>query len=184
MSEATVIKSSSAKRSTKSDTNTVDDELSSTTQTSNAKPNRSDLKISCIEEERLGLGIGDFAEMFITPVSSSGNQVEVEVQGPFEVVQVDNSKTAILRLSPIDGTTSYSFDNLVSAAKQGRVTVKKVRTDLSYFLHRDTRTSILHKNNITFHFINNFMLKFVDKNAVHCGPRFTLIDAGVGMSVF
>ena len=82
-----------------------------------------EMKISCIEEERLGLGIGDLAEIFITP-DPTGVTSFNSPYGPFKVLKVESSKTVVLSVD-IDGGSDELF-KVMSAIKQGRGTVKKV----------------------------------------------------------
>lgn len=86
-----------------------------------------EMKISCIEEERLGLGIGDLAEIFITP-DPTGVTSFNSPYGPFKVLKVESSKTVVLSVD-IDGG-SDELIKVMSAIKQGRGTVKKVSDEM------------------------------------------------------
>jgi hypothetical protein len=95
----------------------------------------SELRISCIEEERLGFGIGDFAEIVI--ISSAADSGLLVPLGPFEVVKVENSKTAVLKLSHQADDLSQLSELIINAVKLGGATIKKVtRTVLTYFFFR------------------------------------------------
>lgn len=85
-----------------------------------------ELKVSCIEEERLGFGIGDFAEIVIA--SSSAGSGSLVPLGPFEVVKVVNSKTAVLKLHHQAEDMSEFTALIIGSVKQGAVTIKKVRS--------------------------------------------------------
>ena len=85
------------------------------------------IKITSIEEERLGLGIDDFAELIISPSTSGLNQVDSPL-GPFKVIKVDSSKSVVLSVDISDDGENQMImiGNLIDAVKQGRVTMKKV----------------------------------------------------------
>lgn len=93
-----------------------------------------ELRISCIDEERLGFGIGDFAEIVLASgAADSGPQAPL---GPFEVVKVENSKTAVLKLRHVADQLSQYSAFIISAVKLGSATIKKVTSSASiiYFL--------------------------------------------------
>ena len=96
-------------------------------------PERNDafeLKISCIEEERLGLGINDYTELIISPDSNNSDPIESPL-GPFKVIRVDNSKSVVISIDVNDKNNNKNqlidIQKIISAVKQGRVTMKKVK---------------------------------------------------------
>ena len=91
-----------------------------------------DLKITCIEEERLGLGIDDFVELIISPNTNGFNHVEPPL-GPFKVIKVDSSKSVVLSVDIGNKGENQvkNISHLIDAVKQGRVTMKKVSVKYS-----------------------------------------------------
>ena len=84
-----------------------------------------DIRVECIDEERLGLGIGDYADVtFLGNVLSS---IYSPPLGPYEVTRVDNSKTAVLRIRTLSDKWSEIADQLLTKIKAGKATIKKVK---------------------------------------------------------
>ena len=78
----------------------------------------------------MGLGINDYTELIISPDSNNSDPIESPL-GPFKVIRVDNSKSVVIS---IDVNDKYNNKNqlidiqkIISAVKQGRVTMKKVK---------------------------------------------------------
>lgn len=87
--------------------------------------NTIDIRVECIEEERLGLGIGDYADVTLLDSISDGSIAPP--LGPYEVIRVDNSKSAVLRIRTLSDRWSEITDQLLIKIKAGKATVKKVR---------------------------------------------------------
>lgn len=85
-----------------------------------------DIRVECIDEERLGLGIGDYAD--ITLLDSISDGMIAPPLGPYEVIRVDNSKSAVLRIRTFSDKWSEMAEQLLMKIKAGRATVKKVRS--------------------------------------------------------
>lgn len=88
--------------------------------------NTVDVRVECIDEERLGLGIGDYAD--VTLLDSNSDGVIAPPLGPYEVIRVDNSKSAVLRIRTLSDKWSEVADQLLMKIKAGKATVKKVRS--------------------------------------------------------
>ena len=88
--------------------------------------NTIDIRVECIDEERLGLGIGDYAD--ITLLDSNSDGTIAPPLGPYEVIRVDNSKSAVLRIRTFSDKWSEMASQLIMKIKAGKATVKKVRS--------------------------------------------------------
>ena len=96
------------------------------------------VRISSIDEEKLGFGIGDVVELIVVSStdgttgtggtgagSSSGTGSTTSLTG--HVTRVDNSKTAVVTLSSKEVHTLGGIERVCASAVQGRVTVKKTK---------------------------------------------------------
>ena len=115
-----------------------DDGKDSSSQT-NGKDATIALRISSIDEEKLGFGIGDMVELII--VSSTGASGATTAGGggsggsagagtstlTGHVTRVDNSKTAVVSLSSNVIHTLGGIEKVCASAAQGRITVKKTK---------------------------------------------------------
>ena len=88
--------------------------------------NSVDISVECIDEERLGLGIGDYADVTFLDNDSSGEHALPG--GPYEVIRVDNSKRAVLRFRTLTDKWSEMVDQFLTKIKAGKATIKKVRS--------------------------------------------------------
>jgi hypothetical protein len=88
--------------------------------------NTVDIRVECIDEERLGLGIGDYAD--VTLLDSNSDGMIAPPLGPYEVIRVDNSKSAVLRIRTLSDKWSEMADQILLKIKAGKATVKKVRS--------------------------------------------------------
>jgi hypothetical protein len=70
------------------------------------------LRIACIDEEKLGLGIGEFAEIIDS---------EAHEYGPFEVLAVESSKAVVLNVY-----REETREKLLGITKRGKAVLKKV----------------------------------------------------------
>lgn len=86
--------------------------------------NTFDIRVECIDEERLGLGIGDYAD--VTLLDSNSDGMIAPPLGPYEVIRVDNSKSAVLRIRTFSDKWSEMASHLIIKIKAGEATVKKV----------------------------------------------------------
>jgi hypothetical protein len=86
--------------------------------------NTFDIRVECIDEERLGLGIGDCAD--VTLLDSNSDGMIALPLGPYEVIRVDNSKSAVLRIRTFSHKWSEMASHLIIKIKAGEATVKKV----------------------------------------------------------
>ena len=78
----------------------------------------------------MGLGINDYTELIISPDSNNSDPMESPL-GPFKVIRVDNSKSVVISIDVNDENNNKNqlidIQKIISAVKQGRVTMKKVK---------------------------------------------------------
>lgn len=84
-----------------------------------------DIRVECIDEERTGLGIGDYAD--VTFLDDDTSDVTLLPMGPYEIIRVDNSKSAVLRIVNLSNKGSQIAEKFITQIKAGKVTIKKVR---------------------------------------------------------
>ena len=84
-----------------------------------------DIRVECIDEERTGLGIGDYAD--VTFLDNDSSDVTLLPMGPYEIIRVDNSRSAVLRIVNLSNKGSQIAEKFITQIKAGKVTIKKVR---------------------------------------------------------
>ena len=93
-----------------------------------------DIRVECIDEERTGLGIGDFAD--VTFLDNDLKDITILPLGPYEVIRIDNSKSAVLRAKILSNKGSQIAEQFITQIKAGKATIKKVRK-LRYYTKID-----------------------------------------------
>lgn len=84
-----------------------------------------DIRVDCIDEERTGLGIGDYADVTFLDNDSEDNSLLPS--GPYEIIRIDNSKSAVLRVVNLSNKGSQIAEQFITQIKAGKATIKKVR---------------------------------------------------------
>ena len=84
-----------------------------------------DIRVECIDEERTGLGIGDYAD--ITFLDNDSSDISLLPIGPYEIIRIDNSKSAVLRIVNLSNKGSQIAEQFITQIKAGKATIKKVR---------------------------------------------------------